>query len=179
MLVDGDLFLALEPTDTGSRQARLSAYRLPGGEPLWQASLPAEARYWELTSVAGMPLVTGFGIGPEESGATSIALDRATGAYRWQQPAAAITLADGNLLLRSGGDTEPVILRAVDPCCGSVRWQLPPTTAEFSVRETGHGVDRLVLNHPNGPVEVRDASTGAVLASAALRPPVVHRSASR
>ncbi|MET7709370.1 PQQ-binding-like beta-propeller repeat protein [Micromonospora sp. NPDC005413] len=170
VMVDGDLVLVMEPTSP-TRQGRLAAYRLPGVEPVWQAPLSAEARYWGMTQLAGMVLATGYEIGPEGRETRTIALDRATGAYRWQQPGGAYKLADGNVLLRTGGETEPSSLRAVDPCCGTVRWQLPATTAEVSVRDTGHGVDRVVLNQVDGPVEVRDAITGAVLSSADLRPP--------
>ncbi|MBG6103020.1 MULTISPECIES: PQQ-binding-like beta-propeller repeat protein [Micromonospora] len=171
IMVDGDLLLVMEPVNTSTRQGRLSAYRLPGGELVWQAPLSAEARYWGMKPLGGMLLATGFEIGPEGRDILTVALDRATGAYRWQQPGSVSRLADGNLLLRSGGETLPSNLRAVDPCCGTVRWQLPPTTAEVSVRDTGHGVDRLVLNQENGMVEVRDATTGAALAHADMRPP--------
>jgi outer membrane protein assembly factor BamB len=170
VMVDGDLLLVVEPT-SAARQGRLAAYRLPTGEPVWQAPLSAEARYWGLKPLAGMLLATGYEIGPEGRGTRTIALDRATGAYRWHQPGIASKLIDGNLLLRDGGETEPSIVRAVDPCCGTVRWQLPPTTAEISIRDTGYGVDRLVLYQANGLVEVRDATTGAAMASADMRPP--------
>ncbi|MGC5380761.1 PQQ-binding-like beta-propeller repeat protein [Micromonospora sp. DT68] len=170
-LVDDDLFLIVEPANTSARQGRLAAYRLPGGAPAWQAPLSAEARSWRITPLAGMLLVTGYEIGPVGRETLTVALDRATGALRWQQPGRAIALADGNLLLHSGGQTEVSSLRAVDPCCGTVRWQLPPTSAQISFRDTGHGVDRVVLNPVNAPVEVREASTGAVLASASLLPP--------
>ncbi|MGC4869912.1 PQQ-binding-like beta-propeller repeat protein [Micromonospora sp. DT53] len=175
VLVDGDLFLVMEPTDSATRQGRLAAYRLPGGEPVWQAPLSVEARYWGMKSLAGMVLVTGFEIGPEGRETRTVALDRATGAYRWQQPGVTYELTDGNLLLRNGGETEPSSVRAVDPCCGTVRWQLPSTTAEISLRDTGRGVDRIVLYQANGLVEVRDTTTGAVLARAEMRPPSAAR----
>ncbi|MEU1589187.1 PQQ-binding-like beta-propeller repeat protein [Micromonospora sp. NPDC005710] len=171
VMVDGDLILVMEPVNASTRQARLAAYRLPDGEPVWQAPLSAAARYWGVRPLAGMLLATGYEIGPEGRDTLTLALDRATGAYRWQQPGIAQELIDGNLLLRSGGETEPTSLRAVDPCCGTLRWQLPPTTAEVSIRDNGHGVDRLVLNQANGPVEVRDATSGAAMASAEMRPP--------
>ncbi|WFE49608.1 PQQ-binding-like beta-propeller repeat protein [Micromonospora sp. WMMD1155] len=171
VLVDGDLAVVIEPTSTSNlQQRRLAAYRLPGGEPAWQAPLSADARYWGIFPLGELLVVTGFEIGPRGRDVTTIALDRATGAYRWQQPAGANRLADGNLLLRAGGESEPSVLRVVDPCCGTVRWQLPATTAEITFRETERGIDRLILNPPDGPTEVRDATTGAVLARADLRP---------
>ncbi|MEU5904771.1 PQQ-binding-like beta-propeller repeat protein [Micromonospora sp. NPDC047527] len=168
VLVDGDLFLVVEPTDTS---ARLAAYRLPGGAPAWQAPLSPRARQWGITPLGGTLLVTGYEIGPVGRETRTVALDRATGAQRWEQSGRAITLADGNVLLHSGGEAESSVLRAVDPCCGTVRWQLPPTSAQISFRTSGRGVDRMVLNPVNAPVEVREASTGAVLASASLLPP--------
>ncbi|MGW5560980.1 outer membrane protein assembly factor BamB family protein [Micromonospora sp. NPDC003944] len=171
VMVDGDLILLMERADTGQRQTRLSAFRLTGGEPVWQAPLSAEARYWGMTSLAGMVLATGYEIGPEGRDTLTVALDRATGAYRWQQPGTVSKLSDGNALLRSGGETVPSRVRAADPCCGTPRWQLPLTTAEISIRDTGYGVDRLVLNHGNGLVEVVDATTGAALARAEVGPP--------
>ncbi|WP_369010005.1 hypothetical protein [Micromonospora sp. M51] len=119
-MIDGDLLLVMEPTSP-RRQGRLAAYRLPDGEPVWQVPLSAEARYWGMTSLNGMLLTTGYEIGPEGRETRTIALDRATGAYRWQQPGTVTKLTDGNLLLRSGGETEPSSVRAIDPCCGTVR----------------------------------------------------------
>lgn len=171
VLVDGDLALVIEPTSTSRLQERrLAAYRLPGGEPAWQMPLSAEARYWRISPVGKLLILSGYEIGPQGQSTTTIVLDRATGAYRWQQPGSADKLVDGNLLLRTGGESEPSVLRVVDSCCGTVRWQLPATTAGISPRETERGVDRLVLNPPDGPVEVRDATTGAVLARADLLP---------
>ncbi|WP_425271431.1 PQQ-binding-like beta-propeller repeat protein [Micromonospora inaquosa] len=160
----------MEPSNP-TQEGRLAAYRLSGGEPIWQVPLSSEARYWGMTSLSGMLLATGYEIGPEGREARTLALDRATGAYRWQQPGTVIELTDGNLLLRSGGETERSSLRVVDPCCGTVRWQLSGISADLNVRGTENGVDRVVLNQLDGPVEVRDAITGAVLARADLRPP--------
>ncbi|MEO3774267.1 PQQ-binding-like beta-propeller repeat protein [Micromonospora sp. B9E7] len=171
VLVDGDLFVVIEPTSTpSSQQRRLAAYRLPGGEPAWQMPLSGEARYWGIFPLGGLLMLTGYEIGPQGRDTTTIALDRATGAYRWQQPGSASKLVDGNLLLSSGGESEPSVLRAVDPCCGTVRWQLPATTAEISPHETARGIDRLIFSPPTGPVEVRDATTGVVLTRSDLRP---------
>ncbi|WCN82984.1 outer membrane protein assembly factor BamB family protein [Micromonospora sp. LH3U1] len=170
VVVLGDLLVVIDATNAQKPQ-RLAAFRLPGGDPVWQASLPMVARYWGVSPLAGMLLATGYEIGPEGQGTLTVALDLATGAYRWQQPGSANRLADGNMLLQSGDDDEPVSLRAVDPCCGTVRWQLTDAADYVNVRDTDDGVDRLVLNRVDGPTEVRDAITGAVLARADLRPP--------
>ncbi|RLP85091.1 hypothetical protein EAD89_25010 [Micromonospora sp. BL4] len=170
VMVAGDLFLVIDPITPQTPQRRLAAFRLPGGEPVWQAPLPAQGRYWGVTPLAGMLLVTGYEMDSEGRGTLTVALDRATGAYRWQQPGRASELADGNLLLYSGGEDEPVSMRAVDPCCGTVRWQLTGTRGEVNYRDSGHGVDRVVFSRANGPIEVRDATTGAVLARTDGRP---------
>ncbi|MDG4808567.1 hypothetical protein O7634_17590 [Micromonospora sp. WMMD1120] len=169
VLVDGDLLLSVESTGAVPMQRRLSAYRLPEGAPIWQASLPSEARYFGLVLLGDMVLATGYEVGPQGRGAVSIALDRATGAYRWQQPGRGTALTDGSLLLQSGGEGEPVSIRAVDPCCGTVRWQLPPT-ADVEIQHAGREPDRVVLSRRTGPTEVREATTGRVLARADLRP---------
>ncbi|GGO26293.1 outer membrane protein assembly factor BamB family protein [Micromonospora parathelypteridis] len=171
-LLTDDLFVVLDPNPAQPTQRRLNAFRLPGGEPVWQTAVPVEGRAWGITSVAGTLLVTVYERAVPGEGVLSVAFDRETGAYRWQQPGSPVKLADGNLLLQSGGEDEPVSLRAVDPCCGTVRWQLPGAAAYASLRDTGHGVDRVVLNQADGSIEVHDASTGAVLARADLGAPV-------
>ncbi|MFF0173495.1 hypothetical protein F4558_003784 [Micromonospora profundi] len=167
-LVTSDLFVLVEPLSGPSAQRRLTAIRLPGGEPAWQASLPAEGRYWGIAQQGDMLLATGHETGPDRRGTLTVALDRRTGAYRWQQPGSPSLLADGNLLLHSVGD-DGGTLRALDPCCGTVRWQVPIVAGgEFSFRDGEHGVDRVVLSHANGPIEVLDGTTGAVLARTEL-----------
>ncbi|MGW3805359.1 outer membrane protein assembly factor BamB family protein [Micromonospora sp. NPDC005113] len=169
VVVTGDLFLVIDPITPETPQRRLAAFRLPGGEPVWQAPLPAEGRYWGVMPLAGMLLVTGHEIGSDGRGTLTVVLDRATGAYRWQQPGNAIPLTDGNLLLQSGGGDEPGSLRAVDPCCGTVRWQQTTAPGEINYRTVGYAVDRVLLSNADGSVEVRDAATGRMLARRDLR----------
>ncbi|MFF5179267.1 PQQ-binding-like beta-propeller repeat protein [Micromonospora sp. NPDC000316] len=171
-LVAGDLFVLVEPLSGLTGQRRLTALHLPGGEPAWQVPLPAEGRYWGIAQQGELLLATGHELGPDRQGTLTVALDRATGAYHWQQPGSPSRLGDGNLLLHSVDDDQGGTLRAVDPCCGTVRWQVPVVPGgEFSFREGEHGVDRVVLSHANGPVEVLDAVSGAVLVRADLAPP--------
>ncbi|MFG1651351.1 PQQ-binding-like beta-propeller repeat protein [Micromonospora sp. NPDC049275] len=168
-LVSGDLFVLVEPLGrTGQR--RITATRLPAGEPVWQVPLPAEGRYWGVAQQGETLLVTGHEVGPDRQGTLTMALDRRTGAYRWQQPGNPAALPDGNILMWSQvSDDQPGTLRGVDPCCGTVRWQVPISAGgEFVFRDGEHGVDRLVVARPSGPTEVRDATTGAVLARADL-----------
>ncbi|WP_157563725.1 PQQ-binding-like beta-propeller repeat protein [Micromonospora chokoriensis] len=171
VLIDGDLLLTIDSQYLPASQRRLNAFRLPGGERVWHAPLPAEAKYWGITPLAEMLLLTGYEIGPKSDSTLTVALDRATGAYRWQQPGSPRKLADGNLLLQSGRDDEPASLRVVDPCCGTMRWQLLNAVNWIDVRDAGPGADRVVLTRVDGQTEVRDAATGTVLARADLRPP--------
>ncbi|MFC4021854.1 PQQ-binding-like beta-propeller repeat protein [Micromonospora sp. GCM10011542] len=168
-LVAGDLFLVIDPISPQARQRRLVAFRLPGGEPAWQVPLPMDGRFWGISQQGGMLLVTGHQATPGGGGTLTVALDQATGAYRWQQPGSATELADGSLLLESVDGDEPGSLRAVDPCCGTVRWQLRTAPGEISYHQTGRGVDRVVLSRTDGWTEIRDATTGAVLVRRDLR----------
>jgi hypothetical protein len=168
-MVAGDLFLVIDPISPQARQRRLLAFRLPGGEPAWQVPLPVDGRFWGLSQQGGMLLVTGHQATPGGAGTLTVALDGATGAYRWEQPGSAAELADGGLLLESVDGDEAGSLRAVDPCCGTVRWQVRTTPGEISYHQTERGVDRVVLSRPDGWTEVRDAATGAVLVRSDLR----------
>ncbi|MFJ6168090.1 PQQ-binding-like beta-propeller repeat protein [Micromonospora orduensis] len=169
-LLAGDLFVVLDPSPAQPTQRTLRAFGLPGGGLLWQTRVPVQGRTWGVSSVGGMLLATVHESNMPGQGTLSVAFDRETGAYRWQQPGSPVELADGTVLLQSGGGDEPFGLRALDPCCGTVRWQLT-TDAQVSFRYGGRGADRVVLKQVDGPVEVRDAGTGAVLARADVRPP--------
>ncbi|MCF0097102.1 PQQ-binding-like beta-propeller repeat protein [Micromonospora sp. MH99] len=168
-LVTDDLFVLVEPLG-GTGQRRLTATRLPDGEPAWQVPLPTEGRYWGVAQQGETLLVTGHEVGPDNQGTLTIALDRRTGTYRWQQPGNAAALPDGNLLMWStAGDEQGDTLRGVDLCCGTVRWQLPISPGGmFVLRDGEHGVDRLLVVRLRGSTEVRDPTTGAVLARADL-----------
>ncbi|MFG1913414.1 PQQ-binding-like beta-propeller repeat protein [Micromonospora sp. NPDC048898] len=171
VLVDGDLVLVINPVTAQAPQWRLAAFRLSDGERVWDVALPGQARYWGILPKSGMLLVTGYEIGADPQASLTVALDRATGAYRWQQPDSPVELADGNLLLRSNGEEEPVRLRSVDPCCGTVRWQVTAPTVGVDAQLADEKAERLVFTDVDGPVEVRDTRTGAVLVRADLRPP--------
>ncbi|WP_433130850.1 PQQ-binding-like beta-propeller repeat protein [Micromonospora sp. CA-240977] len=171
VLVDGDLVLVINPVTVQAPQWRLAAFRLADNEPLWDTPLPGQARFWGLRPQDGMLLATGYEIGADGRDSLTVALDRKTGAYRWQQPGSSVEPADGNLLLQSGGGDQPLSLRAVDPCCGTVRWQLATPTAGVEAQPVAERADRVVLSDMRGPVEVRDVLTGAVLVRADLRPP--------
>ncbi|MEU0552010.1 PQQ-binding-like beta-propeller repeat protein [Micromonospora sp. NPDC005979] len=169
-LVSDDLFVLVEPLGPAG-QRRISATRLPSGEVAWRMPLPTEGRYWSVAQQGETLLATGHEVGADQREMLTIALDRRTGAYRWQQPGNAAALRDGNLLLWSAGDDGGVV-RAVDSCCGTVRWQMAVAPGvDLTFRDGEHGVDRLVLSHRNGPTEVRDAVSGIVLARADLRSP--------
>ncbi|MFG1843217.1 PQQ-binding-like beta-propeller repeat protein [Micromonospora sp. NPDC049175] len=170
-LFTADLFVVLDPDPEQPTRRRMSAFRLPDGGSLWQTAVPVQGRNWEITAAGDTLLVTVHEVLPPEPSVLSLAFDRGTGAYRWRQPGHPTVLADGTVLLQSGADDELVTLRAVDPCCGTVRWQLPDAATYVSLRHDARGVDRLVLHRGKGATEVRDAITGAALARADLRPP--------
>ncbi|MET8041669.1 PQQ-binding-like beta-propeller repeat protein [Micromonospora sp. NPDC005215] len=171
ILFTADLFVVLDPDPGQPTRRRMSAFRLPDGDLLWQTVVPMQGHNWGITSAGGVLLVTVYEVLPPELSVLSMAFDRETGAYRWQQPGRPDPLADGNVLLQSGADDEPVTLRAVDPCCGTVRWQLTNAAEYVSLRQRARGVDRVVLHRRSGLTEVYDAITGAELARADLRPP--------
>ncbi|MFI7605310.1 PQQ-binding-like beta-propeller repeat protein [Micromonospora sp. NPDC049366] len=166
-LLVGDLVMIIDPFD-GSGDRRLAAYRLPGGEPAWESSLPAQGRYWGMSSVGGMLVVTGHQGGSGVERSLTVVLDLETGAYRWQQPGRPLELADGNLLLESIDPDLSGTLRAVDPCCGAPRWTIPVAGHQVVYRYTGTGVDRIALISAEGRVEVFDAVTGALRVGADL-----------
>ncbi|MEV0216737.1 PQQ-binding-like beta-propeller repeat protein [Micromonospora sp. NPDC050695] len=166
LLADG-VFVVLDPVPARPTQRTLTVYRMPGGERVWQTPVPVEGRSWGIASVGGALLVTVYESDMPGQGSLSLAFDRETGAYRWQQPGSPVELADGNLLLQSSSGDDPIGLRAVDPCCGTVRWQVSADAA-VSFRHRGRGADRMVLTRAGGRIEVRDATTGAALATADL-----------
>ncbi|WP_433130848.1 PQQ-binding-like beta-propeller repeat protein [Micromonospora sp. CA-240977] len=170
-LLTADLFVVLDPDPEQPTRRRMSAFRLPDGLLLWQTAVPVQGRSWGIMLAGDTLLVTVYEVLPPEQSVLSMAFDRETGAYRWQQPGRPDTLADGNVLLQSGADDEPVSLRAVDPCCGTVRWQLTKAADYVSLRFRARGVDRVVLHRRSGFTEVHDAITGTELAHADLRPP--------
>ncbi|MEU7610892.1 PQQ-binding-like beta-propeller repeat protein [Micromonospora sp. NPDC049204] len=170
-LLTADLFVVLDPDPEQPTRRRMSAFRLPDGVLLWQAAVPVQGRSWAITSAGGTLLVTVYEVLSPEQGVQSLAFDRETGAYRWQQPGHPTLLADGNVLLLSGADDQPVTLRAVDRCCGTVRWQLTDAAEYVGLRQDARGLDRIVLHWRTGHTEVHDAITGAELARADLRPP--------
>ncbi|MGV9211991.1 outer membrane protein assembly factor BamB family protein [Micromonospora sp. RB23] len=170
VLFDDVVFL-VEPIGA-TRQRTLTATRLPGGTPAWRTSLPAEGRYWGVARYGDTLLAIGYETGSEGAGTLTIALDPRTGAYRWQQPGRPILLPDGAILLWSTENEAVGALRAVDACCGTVRWQASVEAgADLTPRDGERWVDRLVLLRGNGQFEVRDATTGTVRARANLPVP--------
>ncbi|MET8530147.1 PQQ-binding-like beta-propeller repeat protein [Micromonospora sp. NPDC005172] len=170
ILFDDMIFLVEQLGATGQRT--LTATRLPDGEQAWRTSLPVEGRYWGVARQGGTLLAVGYESGADHSGTITIALDPETGAYLWQQPGRPVALPDGGILLWSGEDEAAGALRAVDACCGTVRWQASVEAgADLTPRDGERWVDRLVLLRGNGQVEVRDTTTGTVLTRAHLPAP--------
>ncbi|QGN50039.1 PQQ-binding-like beta-propeller repeat protein [Micromonospora sp. WMMC415] len=168
-LVAGNLLLVVDPPSRERTPRSMAAYRLPGGEPAWRAPLPVDGRFWGVSARADdLLLISGYEVPPEGRGTVTVALDAATGAYRWQQPGAALGVSGGGLLLEDFSREGRGTLRAVDPCCGTPRWTADVPAGEVGYRFTPDGMDRVLLSDPRGRVEVRDAVTGAVLVAADL-----------
>ncbi|MEV4810309.1 outer membrane protein assembly factor BamB family protein [Micromonospora avicenniae] len=178
-LIAGDLYLVVEPTGADGSQRRLDAYRLPGGERIWQAPLPVPGRYWGMSLRDGMLLIAGYEVTEgDPPGTVTIALDPATGQFRWQQPGSPLPVKGGGLLLETSDAEQGGTLRVVDSCCGRVRWRADTPAGQLTFRSTEAGVDRLVHSTADGQVVVRDAATGAVLAEADLWNPAGRREVS-
>lgn len=163
-IVAGELLLVVDPRTPQGSGRSMTAYRLPTGERAWRVPLPVEAEFWGGTARGDTVLVTGYS--PRRQTGDTVALDARTGERRWQLPGSAVELADGNVLLEESGVDGERTLRAVDPCCGTPRWEVRLPAGEFRYRFAGQGMDRLVTTDPEGRVEVRDTATGAVLAAA-------------
>ncbi|MFD0787901.1 PQQ-binding-like beta-propeller repeat protein, partial [Micromonospora azadirachtae] len=177
-LIAGDLYLVVEPVGPDGTQRRLNAYRLPGGERIWQVPLPVPGRYWGMSVQDGMLLIAGYeAAGGDPPGTVTIALERATGEFRWQQPGSPLPVSGGGLLLETG-DERGGTMRVVDSCCGRVRWRADRPAGQFTFRFAGPGVDRLVHSTADGRVVVRDAATGVVRAEADLWDPAYGREVS-
>ncbi|MER7456955.1 PQQ-binding-like beta-propeller repeat protein [Micromonospora sp. NPDC126480] len=167
-MVVGDLLLVVAPRTPQASERSMTAYRLPGVERVWQAPVPVDGEFWHATARGDVVLVTGNS--PQDQRSATMALDARTGEHRWRLPGSAVDLADGNVLLEESSIEGGYTFRAVDPCCGTPRWQLRLPLGEVRYRFAGPGLDRLVTRDPEGLVEVRDTGTGAVLAAADLDP---------
>ncbi|MGN9776619.1 outer membrane protein assembly factor BamB family protein [Micromonospora sp. H33] len=176
-MIAGELLLVVDPSDRPGGSRSVTAYRLPVGEvgwraPLpvaWRAPLPVAGEFWGVSAVADLLLVTGYD--PQAHDNRTLAVDARTGAYRWQQPGSAVATAGGGLLLEVLGEDRSGTVRAVDPCCGTLRWQVVVAAGGPTYRATGGEIDRVVLNTPGGRVEVRDAGSGRILTAADLPVP--------
>ncbi|MER7456956.1 PQQ-binding-like beta-propeller repeat protein [Micromonospora sp. NPDC126480] len=162
---DGSLFIVHPPERIGADRS-VTAHRLPSGAEVWRAPLPVSGEFRGLVVGPDLLFLSGNDLRSRDS--LTVALDMATGARRWQQPGAALLVAGGNVVLREVADDETVTLRAVEACCGTLRWQEYVPSQAFGYHFTDVGADRVVLTYPSGRIEVRDAGTGVEVASADL-----------
>ncbi len=169
VVVADDLLLVIDPSVRRGGPRTATAYRLPGVERVWQTTLPQGDMYWNAVPLAGLLLLSGYH--PQTQDAQTVAVDPRTGAHRWQQSGQAVDTAGGGLLLEDLDEDRSGTVRAVDPCCGTPRWQVPVPAGGPVYGASGRKADRLVLAAPDGRVEVRDAGSGAVLAAADLPVP--------
>lgn len=161
----------------------ITAYRLPGGRPLWSVSLAD----W-VTGVIPVPR-TGVLLAETYQDALGrqhvSAIDETTGRLLWQSPRdeyVADVLA-GQALLTSGPASAPVTLRLVAARTGATVWSATaPGGTDVTISaiwmasadealSQRDGPALLVLRAPKGPVRVLDERSGRTVASATLDPP--------
>ncbi len=165
-IVHGELVLVVNPPERIGGDRSVTAYQLSSGVAAWRAPLPISGEFRGFVVGADLLFLTGYDA-RSRLGLT-VALDPATGAQRWQQPGFPLRTAGAGLILENRDYDGTETLRAVDACCGALRWQegVPRQGPAYGV--TDAGVDRVVLTYPSGVVSVLDAETGAQLVAADL-----------
>jgi hypothetical protein len=164
-IVGNALYIA-EP-ETGN-QARLRGYRLPGASRLWDTLVPVPVGVLYPTVSGGVLLGQAYR-GPAGF-AQVVALDAGTGRLLWRQEGEIDWVRSGSVLIGPGPGGSRV--RNVDLRTGAVLWSRAQWagSAEATASPPAGRGDRIVLQGPNGGVEVLDADTGAVRASAPVPP---------
>ncbi|MFI6759659.1 PQQ-binding-like beta-propeller repeat protein [Micromonospora sp. NPDC050417] len=195
-----DRLFLIDPVDPAaeSRQ-QVSAYRLPGGEPLWRVRMPVPGPLGGYTLIGDtLVLTSDWGsVAPRRT----VGVDTATGAISWLRTASfdAVSAHGDVLLWTPDADTTgagvpdgeeipdgfgmwtPGTLEAIAPDSGAVRWsvELPAgavhdytaTTDEAAGWFDGPLPDRAMIGLPGGRIEVRDLDSGQVVRSAELPAP--------
>lgn len=179
--IAGRLIVA-DPVNIGEEGQWLTAYRLPGGERLWQRPMPLRGNAGPWAVVGSTLLISaewGAVIPPE-----TVALDLATGAEKWRRIAWLDGATEsGEALLwtsRHGdwaqGEERPGTLRKVSVETGSERWALPLPAGALRAYQRADGwqwsdmaARLLVVALPSGEFQVRELDTGQVTGS--VHPP--------
>jgi outer membrane protein assembly factor BamB len=156
----------LEPLTSAVRKKVVSAYRLPSGELLSRTTVAVSGAIFDVVA-AGTILLISYQVDTIGAEAT-VALAEGTDRALWRQPSRmlAVSEPDGLVLLRENspqfGD---LTWSGVDLRTGAVRWSLQPVRGY--TRDFVDGFPRLVVTATDaGDLEVRDAATGAVTATA-------------
>jgi outer membrane protein assembly factor BamB len=157
----GDRLFVLANADGSTR---IDAYRLPGGQRLWRATVPEQMNLLQFAAPAGVLLAETDG-GPD-SGRIA-ALDAGTGRVLWRQTGALFPpqFVDPHVLMMQIDPDRGQELRLVDPRTGARLWSSPVGQGDDDAA-TGSG--RLVLRSDAGDAQVVDEDTGRVLATGRL-----------
>ncbi len=160
-----------EPTILAVRTKIISEYRLPDGGLLSRTPVAVSGAIFNVLSAGPMILVSyqADTAGAEATVALAAGSDRAL----WRHPSRllAVSPSDGLVLLRENSPQLGALDRhGVDLATGAVRWSLRQPARGFTTEAdfTG-GFPRLLVTATDaGDIEVRDALTGAVTASATV-----------
>jgi hypothetical protein len=149
----------------------LSAYALPGGDPLWTAPYPSTVeQIVDLQRADGLVLVTGL-VGGGGVATPTTALDAVTGQVRWTLPSRVTAGGDGRTGFIGSSRVEGPgagVVRAVDLATGRDLWSATYPEAA-TVRPVADG--RVLVLTRTGRAELREARGGAVLRSGTVSPP--------
>lgn len=168
------------PAGPPGEDRTLTAYRLPDGRRLWRSRVPDTGPEFHVYGTVGDMLLLSL------HGQTTeiIAVDRATGAYRWRRTGWPFGSTEAGpdrptrlLLVSSDTDSsqpETQTVSAVNPATGAVLWSYHlPVGSHLNAAINGtFELFRLVIGHASGRVDVLDPATGRRVGGAVLRPPV-------
>jgi outer membrane protein assembly factor BamB len=169
----------------GVSDRTIAAYALPDGDHLWHVALPVTAQVSLLVRAGGGVILQAY----DTEAVEVVALDERTGRVWWRRPASFLGVtpvpsAGGQPWLLLGSiaaltdpddDAQHDVITAVDIRTGGTAWSYrpPPGAQAWPVWRVGSSeVSRMVTALPSGRAEVRDLTTGSMIAAATLRQPV-------
>jgi outer membrane protein assembly factor BamB len=162
---------------------RITAYRLPDGRRLWETRVEEYGGEFGTVTTMGETLL--LATYDQDGAGDVIGLDAGTGARRWRRPGWVLSwpgfdrTADRVLLGSAAGAPGPwgrlEQVTAVDLVTGEPAWTYrPPPGAivQTSSNDSGGGAGYLATGLRSGRVEIRDPSTGVLLAATDAGPPL-------
>ncbi|MEU3456023.1 PQQ-binding-like beta-propeller repeat protein [Micromonospora sp. NPDC006766] len=167
-VIDDRLYV-LEPPDPGlGTGSQLVAYRATAGRSsaLWRVPLPGDRAVLSGWAVDGRLVLVGRA--GDDAGWETLGFDTATGRLGWRRPGMPLQVGD-TVLLNAGDGAGADEISRVDPRTGRTLWSVSAPSAEIWLSPGSVGVERLVLRHHSGMVEVFDTGSGARLAARDLR----------